>query len=44
MFSHLHLALPGFLLAQGDFLSEVVEEFPPLHPACGRESGGRQRL
>lgn len=44
IFSHLHLALPGFLLAQGDFLSEVVKELPSLHPARGRKNEGRQWL
>lgn len=24
--------LPGFLLAQGDFLSEIIKELPSLHP------------
>lgn len=44
IFTPLPLALPGFLLTQGDFLSEVVKELPSLHPAGGRGNRDRQRL
>lgn len=44
LFPPLHLqASPGFFLAQGDFLSEVVKELPSLHPARGRGNRVRQR-